>query len=100
MQPDADRLLLLTMMLEAAVAEEEWPRVTEIFSARAALLQDLRAFPEEIYAQITTIEERTLTTLRRRLTAVRGDMRNLSAALKIAAPYARKQESTLLSLAG
>jgi hypothetical protein len=102
MQPegDAERLLILTMMLEIAIGEEDWPRVSEILFARASLMQALTAFPEHIYTQITVIEDRTLTALRRRLGSVRADMRNLSAALKIAAPYTRRRETSLLSLAG
>jgi hypothetical protein len=97
---DADRLLLLTLMLEPAIEAEDWPQITELLRARASILEDILAFPNEIYSRVVRADERMLAMLQQRLVGVRSDMRNLSAALKIAAPYARESSSPSLSLAG
>src|SRR4051794_25580299 len=102
MQPkpaEAERLLLLTLTLEAAIQAENWPEVTEILKARSGLLDCLTTCPATLADEITAVEERMLTTLRQRLRGIRSDLRNLSAALRIASPYLREQQSSL-SLAG
>jgi hypothetical protein len=103
MQPKAtiaERLLLLTLTLEAAVESEDWNEVSQIFTARAALLDSLQGMPSATAAEINAAEERMLTSLRKRLALVRADMRNLTAALRIASPYSREQSEAHLSLAG
>jgi len=97
---DGDRLLLLTFMLEAAVAADDWTDITEIIRARAALIGTLNELSKELIEEIGEVEERVLTVLRRKLVGTRADIRNLSAALRIAAPYVRAQRASTLSLAG
>ena len=95
-----DRLLLLTLTLEAAVAEENWTEVSEILGARGAILDAGQNISAKTLEEMLDIEERILTTLRRRLMAVKGDMRNLSTALRIASPYVRDAAASSFSLAG
>jgi hypothetical protein len=96
----SEKLLLLTLTLEAAVEAENWSEVTETLKARAAVVETLSAIPESTMREVTAVEERMLTVLRRRLIGVRADMRNLSAALRIASPYANGRGDSSLSLAG
>jgi len=98
---DSEKLLLLTLTMEAAVQDENWREVNEIVRARAELIETLSDVPEETLARISTVEERMLTLLRRRLVGVRADMRNLSAALRIANSHNRTRDTrSSLSLAG
>ena len=102
MQPESNRaqsLLVLTLMIEAAIQASDWPEVKSLLDARANLIVELDSLPHSTAEEIGAVEERILTTLRRRLTGVRGDLRNLTAALRIAAPYARSQRTASLSLA-
>jgi hypothetical protein len=96
----AERLLLLTLTLESAVEAEDWSEVSDILNVRNVVLDCLEPIPAVTARDICAAEERMLTSLRRRLVGVRADMRNLSAALRIAAPYSREQSSGSLSLAG
>ncbi|HVT11061.1 MAG TPA: hypothetical protein VHE55_02245 [Fimbriimonadaceae bacterium] len=96
---DAERLLVLTLLLESALQAEDWSAVRETFRARAELIDSLGVVPQDIAKKIGEIEERTLTGLRQRLIAIRADMRNLTAALRIASPYSRAQSASSLSLA-
>jgi len=93
------RLLVLTLMIESAVASSDWSEVKSLLNARAELMDDLRSLPKSTAGEIGLVEERILTVLRKRLSGVRGDLRNLTAALRIAAPYARSQRPATLSLA-
>jgi len=95
----AQRLLVLTLMIEAAVQNNDWREVKSLLNTRAELIDDLQSLPKEVAREIGIAEERILTTLRKRLVGVRGDLRNLTAALRIAAPYARAQKPASLSLA-
>jgi len=97
---DGQRLLLLTLMVETAIQTEAWPEVTELLNARALLIDRVEGLPENIASELAIVEERMLTTLRLRLGAVRADLRNLSAALRIARPYSNAPAASLLSLAG
>jgi hypothetical protein len=94
------RLLLITLTLEAAIQADDWREVTALLSARASLIEGLESVPQGLLIQIGIAEERMLTTLRQRLVAVRGDIRNLTAALRISSPYSRAQRSPSFSLAG
>lgn len=103
MQPnrnEAERLLILTLLLESALGQEDWAAAQEIFRARAELIEATDAIPEDVVRKIAAVEDRTLTTLRRRLVTVRADMRNLSAALRITSPYSKMNAAPSLSLAG
>jgi hypothetical protein len=94
MQPKAtvaERLLLLTLTLESAVETEDWNEVSQILTARAALLDSLQGMSSVTAAEIGAAEERMLSSLRKRLGLVKADMRNLTAALRIASPYSREQ---------
>jgi hypothetical protein len=95
-----DRLLLLTLTLDAAVTNESWAEVSEILKARGEIADSGCRISEKTLQEIGQIEERILTTLRRRLLAVKGDMRNLATALRIASPYVRGAETSSFSLAG
>ena len=97
--PDGERLLILTLGLEAAISESDWKQVTELFRARQALIEELSGVSSDWLMKIATVEERMLILLQTRLQAVRADMRNLSAVLKIAGPYAKVQRQSMLSLA-
>lgn len=97
---DSERLLLLTLMLESAIGADDWPQVTELLDARSKAIEELGTAPADLVREIGAAEERMLKTLRARLSAVKGDMRNLSAALRIAAPYSRMQPDPSLSMAG
>ncbi|HWA84454.1 MAG TPA: hypothetical protein VG820_13515 [Fimbriimonadaceae bacterium] len=103
MQPDrqdAERLVVLTLLLESALLAEDWATVRETFRVRAELIEAVGTVPQDTARKIGEIEERTLASLRKRLAAVRADMRNLTAALRIASPYSKAQAQPSLSLAG
>lgn len=97
--PGAERLLLLTLMLESAVEAEDWRQIDELLLARTHAIETCPAQERPVLEHLASIEERILETLRRRLTAVKSDMRNLTAALRIADPYARPAAADRLSLA-
>ena len=97
---NAERLLLLTLMLESAILSEDWVQVTELVNTRAQVIEGIEPASPEVVQQIGLVEERMLTLLRRRIKEVRSDLRNLSAALRIAAPYTQTPRPSRLSLAG
>lgn len=97
---DAQRLLILTLSLEAAVSNEDWQEVSSTLTARSQIIDVLASVPKDIAEQIAKAEDRMLSTLRSRLILVRADMRNLSAALRIASSYTKADHGSSLSLAG
>ncbi len=97
---NAERLLVLTFMLEAAVESEDWAEVSHVLDARQELIDELDLIPPKTIREIGVIEERVLTTMRRRLVGVRADMRNLTAALRTANSYVHARRPASLSLAG
>jgi hypothetical protein len=98
LQHDA-RLLVLTLALEQAVHADDWRGIGEALAARDTLLLEPLSLDESSHQEIAAIEERILKTLRHRLTETRVEMRNLSTALRIAAPYAKPIAHSALSLA-
>lgn len=102
MQPSkaAERLLLLSLTLEGALEAEDWHQVNELLEARAALLPITPSMPQKALEELTQIEERMLTKLRARMDAVKVDLRNLNAAVRIANPYMREDANSSISLAG
>jgi hypothetical protein len=97
---DGERLLLLTLILEAAVESENWVEVSRILDARATILDCLSPITPNTVSEISAAEERMLDCLRKRLGGVRADLRNLTAALRITTPYSQEQSESALSLAG
>src|ERR1044072_2811661 len=97
-QGDFDRLIPLTLSIEAAGASEDWPQVNQLLTARGVIL-DQGPLPESVYTEVRAIDERMLTELRKGLAGVKKDLRNLSAALKVASPYAKQGQGASISLA-
>ena len=98
--PVGDRLIILSLTLEAAVRDENWAEVAELLDARSAVLDAQPKLSKQVVDELSAIDERMLTSLRHRLAAVKGDMRNLSAALRISNPYGRQRTQASVSLAG
>ena len=96
---DSERLLVLTLVLETAIQERNWRQVSELFAARQCLMAELSSVPAETLEKIGMIENRILSALQKSLLGVRADLRNLTAALRIAGPYSRAQRASTLSLA-
>jgi hypothetical protein len=97
---EGERLLILTLNLEAAVETEDWPAVDQLIQSRNAAIESCATLSKSLQTEIAAADERILTSLRRRLNGVRADMRNLGAALRIASSYAREPRRDGLSLAG
>ena len=96
---DCDRLLVLTLILETAIQERNWQQVSELFDARQCLMEDLSSILPETFEKIGMVENRILLALQKSLSGVRADLRNLTAALRIAGPYSKSQRTPMLSLA-
>jgi hypothetical protein len=94
-----DKLVVLSLTLEAAVRDERWQDVSELLNSRAAILEAHTKLPKKVYDEIAVIDERMLNELRKRLASVKTDLRNLSAALRISNPYGRQHAPHSVSIA-
>lgn len=95
---EADRLIALSLNLEAAVLAEDWAQVTLLVNARGEILEK-HTLTEALYKEVAAIDERMLNELRSRLAGVKADMRNLSTAIKVASPYAKQEPAGSMSVA-
>ncbi len=94
------RLIVLTLNLEVAVQNEDWPEVATLLKARGDILDSVGAIPPVVLSEIQAIEERIYAVLAHRIKQVKVDMRNLSAAIRIAGSRVpQPTQSSSLSIA-
>jgi hypothetical protein len=97
---DGEMLLLLSLNLEQALSHEDWATANELLSSRDQTLSSAVAIEPGLAAEIACVEDRILLMLRDRIAETTVDMRNLSAALRLASAYNRTQHGSHISLAG
>jgi hypothetical protein len=91
----AEKVLILTLQIEAEVRTENWEEINRLLESRDQAIASILYIHPEALAEIHQVEERTLTLLRQKLRDDKAEMRTLNAALRLTYRSLANGQSTL-----
>ncbi len=97
---DSERLLLLTLLLEAALIEDNFAEANRLFTMREQVIAAKPALNPEHFKQIQTIDARALARLREGTVGVAKDLFTAMRAERAVRVYRNPQNHVGYDLAG